>query len=239
MSNASVETGVENSPASVKELAESRTTPSPDAQLSATALSMLDTAERLFAQKGFDKVSLREIVSQSGQRNLSAASYHFGRREQLVGLLLARRIWFINQDRHQRLDALQAAGADHDLFSVVRASLMPLATVVRDQAWGANYVRVLAQANFSPSLHPKKVVDPVYLDGLVRMRNMLRACLPDLPERVFLQRMQLMNNDIVFALAVWINEYGLVTRANRSRYDALIDNTLEFLTAGMRAPVAP
>ena len=55
-----------------------RATESPDAQLSATARHMLDVAEPLFAEKGIEQVSLREIVAASGQRNLSAARYHFG-----------------------------------------------------------------------------------------------------------------------------------------------------------------
>ena len=46
-------------------------------KLTDTAIQMLDVAERLFASKGIDKVSLREIVRASGQSNLSAAHYHF------------------------------------------------------------------------------------------------------------------------------------------------------------------
>ena len=84
------------------------------ATLTDTAHQILDVAERLFARDGIDKVSLREIVRASGQNNLSAAHYHFGSREALIGKLLARRIRTINVVRHQRMDELEASGRGAD-----------------------------------------------------------------------------------------------------------------------------
>lgn len=51
-----------------------------------TCLQILDAAERLFLKDGFESVSNRAILRESGQRNLGALEYHFGGRE---GLLLA------------------------------------------------------------------------------------------------------------------------------------------------------
>ena len=42
-----------------------------------TKTKILDTAERLFSQKGFDAVSLRNIV-EAAKVNLAAVHYHFG-----------------------------------------------------------------------------------------------------------------------------------------------------------------
>lgn len=46
---------------------------------------LLLTAERLFAQRGCDGVSLREIAQEAGSRNNNAVQYHFGSREELLG----------------------------------------------------------------------------------------------------------------------------------------------------------
>ena len=48
-----------------------------------TKTRILDTAERLFAQKGFDAVSLRNIIA-SAKVNLAAVHYHFGSKQALV-----------------------------------------------------------------------------------------------------------------------------------------------------------
>jgi AcrR family transcriptional regulator len=41
-------------------------------------------AERLFAERGLDGVSLREIGAAVGNANNSAVQYHFGSKDQLV-----------------------------------------------------------------------------------------------------------------------------------------------------------
>ena len=51
-------------------------------QNDATRERLLDAAEKLFAQKGYDAVSVREITSAAGS-NLAAVNYHFGSKENL------------------------------------------------------------------------------------------------------------------------------------------------------------
>ena len=110
-----------------------------------TAAQLLDAAERLSAERGIDSVSLREIVRASGQSNLSAAHYHFGSREHLIGELLARRIRAINVIRHRRLDALEREGQGAQVHAIVSATVNALGDAVRSQPWGPDYVRVAAQ----------------------------------------------------------------------------------------------
>ena len=50
---------------------------------------ILDTAEVLFAQKGFAETSLRAITSKAGV-NLAAVNYHFGSKESLVQAVFER-----------------------------------------------------------------------------------------------------------------------------------------------------
>jgi hypothetical protein len=46
---------------------------------------LLRTAERLFALRGIDAVSMRSICAEAGQRNNTALQYHFGDKQNLVG----------------------------------------------------------------------------------------------------------------------------------------------------------
>ena len=53
--------------------------------LNRTKIKIIEAAERLFAQKGIDKVSTREIAREAGQKNHSALKmrysplpYHYG-----------------------------------------------------------------------------------------------------------------------------------------------------------------
>ena len=51
---------------------------------------LLDAAERLFAERGFEGASLRAVTQAAGT-SVSAANYHFGSKEALLGRTLLRR----------------------------------------------------------------------------------------------------------------------------------------------------
>ena len=207
------------------------------APLTDTAIQILDVAEGLFANNGIDKVSLREIVRASGQSNLSAAHYHFGSREALIGALLARRIRAINVIRHQRMDELQANGRGGNVYAIAATSVIVLGDVVKGMVWGPDYVRVVAQALFSHNRDVWRHLDPATMSGHTRVRDMLRLALPDLPPRVFKDRIWMLNNHATYSIARWIQSYGPVTPANSRRFAALIRHTSDFLAAGMGAPL--
>ncbi len=205
--------------------------------MAATPTQLLDVAERLFAERGIDNVSIREIVRASGQSNLSAAHYHFGTREALVGALVERRIRVINTLRHERFDRLVAQGRDDSVHAIVQATVEVLAQVVRQLPWGPHYVRVAAQAIFSPQVHLRTFIDPSHMSGHARCTAMLRALLPDLPARVFKERIWIVNNETTYCIGRWVQAHGTVTASNSRSFGAMVRNAVDFLAAGMAAPV--
>jgi AcrR family transcriptional regulator len=207
--------------------------------LASTPQRMLDVAEHLFAQKGIDMVSIREIVLASGQANPSAARYHFGSREALIGALMERRIRAINMLRVERLDALEESGAEADVHAVVSLTIGALGDIVRTQPWGGNYVRVAAQALFSPDLHLRNLIDPEAWAGHNRLNAKLRALLSDLPEPVFRERIRIFSYEAIYSVARWVQSHGTVTARNRHKFDEMIRTTRDFLAAGIAAPMGP
>src|SRR5215217_6796753 len=67
----------------------------------ATRERLILLAERMFAERGIEAVSLRAIGEAAGQRNKTAVQYHFGERSALVGAIYAY--------RSEQLDARRAA----------------------------------------------------------------------------------------------------------------------------------
>src|SRR5215470_8750592 len=55
-----------------------------------TKQRLLDAAERLFAERGVDGVSLREVNAAAGERNNAALYYHFHDRDGLVRAIVER-----------------------------------------------------------------------------------------------------------------------------------------------------
>ena len=203
---------------------------------------LLDVAERLFAEVGIEKVSMREIVRESGQRNLSAATYHFGSRDALIAELIERRIRVINALRHERLDALGASGVptgDAGVRDVVHVSTYALAEAVRRFDWGPAFVRVSAQALFSPQVELARRLPRDAISSLTRTKRMLRACLPALPATVFEARLRLVNSQATYSIAGWVQAQGPVTARNAAAFELMVRNTVDFLAGGLVAPVGP
>ncbi|MEM1113774.1 MAG: TetR family transcriptional regulator [Pseudomonadota bacterium] len=71
-----------------------------------TRQQLLDAAERLFAERGIDNVSLIEIGRAAGQKNRNAAQYHFSDKATLVNAVLDRHTDQIAARRRDMLDAL-------------------------------------------------------------------------------------------------------------------------------------
>lgn len=75
----------------------------------ANADTILDTAELLFAQKGFSAVSMRMIATESGQ-HLASANYYFGSKAGLFEAAFLRRIVPVNGRRVELLAEMREDG---------------------------------------------------------------------------------------------------------------------------------
>lgn len=67
---------------------------------------LLDAAELLFAEKGFEAVSVRDIT-QYAKTNVAAVNYHFGSRDNLLALVMMRYMTPVTEERILRLDELE------------------------------------------------------------------------------------------------------------------------------------
>jgi AcrR family transcriptional regulator len=113
-----------------------KTTARPD-----TREQIIRSAEVLFASRGIDGVSLREINRAAGQRNASALQYHFGDRNGLVRAVIERHRADTEPRRHALLDQYEAGGIV-DLRALAAALVLPLASKLADQDGGRAYLQI-------------------------------------------------------------------------------------------------
>ena len=89
--------------------------------------AMIEAGERIAAERGIGAMSLREVQAAAGQRNKSAAQYHFGSREGLIEAIVATRMGPINQERRRRLRQLDDAGREPTRRQLMEVLVEPLA----------------------------------------------------------------------------------------------------------------
>ena len=74
-----------------------------------TRSAILAAAERLYADRGFGDVTLRDIVAEANV-NLAAVNYHFGSKDELIAELFVTRSLATNRERLSELKAAEENG---------------------------------------------------------------------------------------------------------------------------------
>ncbi|WP_020108046.1 helix-turn-helix domain-containing protein [Nocardia sp. 348MFTsu5.1] len=104
---------------------------------------LLTTARKLFAERGLDAVSLREIIREAGVKHATAIQYHFGDREGLIAAILATHEARVDTRREAMLDQYEATGIP-DRRTIAAIMVRPLARELEDQD-GRHFLRINAQ----------------------------------------------------------------------------------------------
>jgi len=90
-----------------------------------TRTAILAAAERLYADRGFGDVTLRDIVAEANV-NLAAVNYHFGSKDELIAELFVTRSLALNRERLSELKAAEEArGGRAPIDAVLRALVGP------------------------------------------------------------------------------------------------------------------
>lgn len=192
---------------------------------------MIDTAERLAAERGLNGLSLREVQLASGQRNKSAASYHFGTREGLIQSVVVARMGPINERRLAELAAIEAAGTP-TLRQLVEILVLPLAEATAKP--GSTYARFLLQGLADPVMG-EIVRGSMESRSIRAVRDRIMKHLGHLPKAMRERRMIGCVHLMVATLAGWESAAGKVSAPARRD---LVDMCLAVLNAPVTAAAA-
>jgi AcrR family transcriptional regulator len=203
---------------------------------------ILDAAESLFAQHGFDATSLRMITASAGV-NLASVNYHFHSKSSLIEAVLTRRIAPLNRERLDMLASIQAfAGNDSpSLEDVVHAFVAP---VVRKRLGGgehgADVGRLFGRIYSDPCECARASFFSQMREILRPFTSAFRRALPGLPAVELLWRIHFGVGVMAHTLAGMEHlknvSGGL---CDLSDVEGTIERIVTFVCAGMRAPLAP
>lgn len=117
-----------------------------------TRTQLIDVAERLFAERGIDAVSLRTVGAEAGQRNNSVAQYHFGSKQGLVDAIIEARSRAVESRRTELMEQVKRSGTPPTLETMVALLIVPLAESLATSATPTYYLRFLSNAIREPAL---------------------------------------------------------------------------------------
>jgi AcrR family transcriptional regulator len=120
---------------------------------------LLDTAERLWGERGVEGVSLREIRLAAGQRNSSALQFHFGDRSGMLLALSQRHVPRVAALQEELYAAIVAQGRDGQVAGLTEVMVRPNADYLRRGPSERAWVKIAAQEAARPELSLQAVVE--------------------------------------------------------------------------------
>lgn len=208
-----------------------------------TRTLILDTAERLCAEKGFESLSVRAISDLAGV-NLNAVTYHFGGKQGLFEEMFKRRVVPLNEERLALLDAAFSNKTPPTLEDVLYAFVRPpMSLSVPEEADTGNSAIVVMQFLSRAFSMPGeeqflgKYYEPVRSRFLVALKH----CLPEVPLEEIIWRYNLMVGAIIYAMggAERMERLPQVFATTQLHHDSDLDSLVQrfvvFFSAGFRA----
>ncbi len=160
----------------------------PKKAIAATREKLLEVAERLFADRGLDAVSVRDIVAAAGA-NLGAINYHFGSKDRLIEAVFERRLLPSSQERLRALEAVEraAGGRPPKLEAVLEAIFRPVIEEAMDpKRGGATFGKLMARCQVDPNPVIEKVMHSHFAAMVKRFDSAIMRAMPSLaPSDVF------------------------------------------------------
>lgn len=203
-----------------------------------TKTRILDAAEELFAENGYQGTTLRRITAAAGA-NLAAVNYHFGSKEALLEAVFERRLIPLNGRRTEEiqavLDEARARGFRPPVSSLMRGFIEPTLRF-RDSGKGArNFIKLVAHSNMESSGLAQKLFFRHMGPLIDLLTKALEEALPAVPPGdlrwKFLFSIGAVANTLRFCDPSSLP--GQLALAQKEETGALIDMLVEFVTAGL------
>jgi len=205
-----------------------------------TKTKILDAAEKLFAQKGFDAVSLRNIV-EIAKVNLAAVHYHFGSKQALLHKVVSRRFRPINKERLNMLEnARNKAGKNKLKLEVVLESLFfPIFRAQANPKAGISFTRLIGRVVFDRNKELQKFMLSELTEVIIQFSKAFDEALPNLEKTEIDWRSHFMAGAMAHTLcnADLLSDFTK-TNANDSELEITVQRLIDFTAGGFRAKVS-
>ncbi|MBK1883834.1 TetR family transcriptional regulator [Luteolibacter pohnpeiensis] len=198
---------------------------------------LLEAAEKLFAEHGFEGVSVRDITKEASA-NVAAVNYHFGSRDGLVRAVVTKYVAPIHEERFLRLEEVEKKFGDNPVpvEDLLVAFVGPLLEQVRKTEGSSRLFGKILGRVFSVPGNTSREVDTGF-DGLtVKFARALVKSVPYLSLDDAMWRLNLSVGAMTHVLIQSETPHRAL-RGYDSADDAVdegIDHFIRFASAGIR-----
>lgn len=198
---------------------------------------LLDTAERLFAERGIKETSVRDIT-RAANTHLASVNYHFSSKDGLIRTIIARRIEPLNRERFKLLDSFESE-ADNESIPLEKLLYALFAPSFKMYIENPYFLRLAGRMISDPDKREHRIFASQFEQVFKRIKYHLTASSPDVPEKEIMWRMHF---SIGAMIHTWTNHCDLETRSrglcNITDKEEIVNRLVVFCAHGLRAPIA-
>ena len=196
-------------------------------------MALMRSAEKLFAEKGMENVSIRQIVKSAGQKNESALQYHFGNLQGLIHALRAARDREVHERRTSLLNEVLKQHSTPSLRDICRLMVAPAFELGRSSASFRCYIKAFGHEITLAEASATAVANQTGGESTQRLARRLRDSLPHLDEQAFRRRM---DGALRFIAASMVHHAGQKNAFRDAGSDIFFSSLLDALVGMLSAP---
>lgn len=201
-----------------------------------TQEKILNAAEALFAEQGFEQTSLRQITTEA-EVNLASVNYHFGSKKALIQAVMARYLEVFMPKLAVQLTALSERGNfnTRDVFDCFRE---PLAELQQVRKHGPTlFLSLLGFAYAEIQGHLRRYTMEHFGDVMALLLDTLHQANPQLSPVDMFWRLHFVLGATVFAQVSGpaLREIAAADFGEAVAADQIIDRLIPFLAGGVDA----
>jgi AcrR family transcriptional regulator len=201
-----------------------------------TREKLISSAEALFAERGFDGVSVRDIANAAGV-NSALVGYYFRGKEGLFSEVYTRHCEPLKRERERLLVEFSQNKSGLTLENVIEAFIRPSLAVTMDSNGRAGFIRLRAILSAENSALLEQLVGENFDASSGMFVEALTKCLPGLNRDEIYWRFHFLLGAIYYTAA---GPHRIRTlsggRCDPSDPESTTKHLVPFLAAGFRAP---
>ncbi len=199
-----------------------------------TKEKILDVAEALFAEHGFNDTSLRAITSKANV-NLASVNYHFGDKKTLVRAVLNRYLEAFMPALGQALQELNQQ-SEYEMEEVFQSLKQPLLSLNKLRPNGASrFMSLIGRGYTDVQGHLRWFITTRYDDVLSQFTSSVSKANPTLTPETLFWRLHFTLGTCVFTMASSqaLAEIAFNDFDKKMDSEAIIDQLIPYLAAGV------
>ena len=196
---------------------------------------LLDAAEELFAQKGFDGTSIRDITARAG-RGPAAVNYFFGDKRELYEELFRLRLREMSESRQNAIKAVMSGESKPTLEKLFHAYaidfLKPFADPQQNQRYMQLFFRELAEQRLPRNMFLDELAAPL----MAAMEEAVSVICPNIDKQDIVMSILSLTGQLVHIMQMRVLFEGAQGHSMTSiNIDEAIEHIVKFSAAGIRA----